>query len=130
MSELTAAERSAVESIVLGVHRRSAKRHQAARTGYALLATAVISVPVVNSALGNAITTTTALTRIGIALVLSLFVSSAIGSLIDGYQRQAAYTTVEHAVITARKAAASADSASPATPSTPEGVADGPDVAR
>lgn len=104
MSELTTAERSTVESIVTGIHNRNQRRRQAARSGWALLATAAVAIPVVASALRGAITTQTAITRIGVALVLSVFVAAALGSLIDSYQRQAALTTVERAVLDARAA--------------------------
>lgn len=105
MSELTANERATVESIVAGVQRRNSKRRQASRTGWALLATAAIALPVIASAMDGAITLTTALTRIGLALVISLFVATALGSLVDAYQTEAALRSVEDALRNARRAA-------------------------
>lgn len=108
MAELSASERSTVESIVAGVHRRNARRRQAARSGWALLATAAIALPVIASALDDAISVTTALTRIGIALALTMFVATALGSLMDNYQTQAALRSVETALVNARAAVADA----------------------
>jgi hypothetical protein len=108
VAELTASERSTVESIVAGVHRRNARRRQAARSGWALLATAGIALPVIASAMNDAISLTTAITRIGIALVLTMFVVTALGSLMDNYQTQAALHSVESALVNARNAAAEA----------------------
>lgn len=109
MAELTASERSTVESIVAGVHRRNARRRQAARSGWALLATAGIALPVIASAMEDAISITTALTRIGIAFALTMFVVTALGSLLDNYQMQAALHTVESALVEARSAVSEAD---------------------
>ncbi|MEZ5245757.1 MAG: hypothetical protein R2707_11705 [Acidimicrobiales bacterium] len=108
MAELKASERSAVESIVVGVHRRNARRRQAARSGWALLATAGIALPVIASAMEDAISLTTAITRIGIAFLLTMFVVTALGSLLDNYQMQAALHSVESALVNARSAAADA----------------------
>lgn len=108
MAELSASERSTVESIVAGVHRRNARRRQAARSGWALLATAAIALPVIASALDDAISVATALTRIGIALALTMFVATALGSLMDNYQTQAALRSVETALVNARAAVADA----------------------
>lgn len=109
MAELTASERSTVESIVAGVHRRNARRRQAARSGWALLATAGIALPVIASAMEDAISITTALTRIGIAFALTMFVVTALGSLLDNYQMQAALHTVESALVEARSAVSEAE---------------------
>lgn len=111
MAELTASERSTVESIVAGVHRRNARRRQAARSGWALLATAGIALPVIASAMEDAISITTALTRIGIAFVLTMFVVTALGSLLDNYQMQAALHTVESALVEARSAVSESEAA-------------------
>lgn len=108
MAELTDSERSTVESIVLGVHRRNARRRQAARSGWALLATAGIALPVIASAMDDAISLTTAFTRIGIAFLLTMFIATALGSLMDNYQTQAALRTVESALLNARTAVAEA----------------------
>ena len=108
MAELTSSERSTVESIVAGVHRRNARRRQAARSGWALLATAGIALPVIASAMADAISLTTAMTRIGIALALTMFIVTALGSLMDNYQTQAALHTVESALLNARTAVADA----------------------
>ncbi len=104
MAELTSAERSTVESIVVGVHRRNARRRQAARSGWAMLATAGIALPVIASAMDDAISLTTAITRIGIAFALTTFLAMAIGSLMDNYQTQAALQSVESALLNARAA--------------------------
>lgn len=125
MSDLTRAERSTVESIVDGVHRRNAKRRQAARSGWALLITAAVAIPVVGAQLSNAITARTALTRVGVALVLALFVTTALGSLFDAYQRQAAFSSVERAVIEARAVAAQAATAGSTGQSVDDGSTDG-----
>ena len=109
MAELTASERSTVESIVAGVHRRNARRRQAARSGWALLATAGIALPVIASAMEDAISITTALTRIGIAFALTMFVVTTLGSLLDNYQMQAALHTVESALVEARSAVSEAE---------------------
>jgi hypothetical protein len=106
--ELTAAEKSTVESIVAGVQRRNARRRRASRSGWALLATAAVALPVIASAMDDAITMTTAVTRIVIAMALSMFVASALGSILENYQTQAALQTVEEALLNARKAAAEA----------------------
>jgi hypothetical protein len=108
VAELNASERSTVESIVVGVHRRNARRRQAARSGWALLATAGIALPVIASAMEDAISLATAITRIGIAFVLTMFVVTALGSLLDNYQMQAALHSVESALVNARSAAADA----------------------
>jgi hypothetical protein len=106
--ELTAAERSTVESIVAGVQRRNAGRRRSARSGWALLATSAVALPVIASAMDDSITTTTAVTRIAVALALALFVSSAVGSLLENYQTQAALQTVEGALVSARSAVSEA----------------------
>lgn len=116
MAELSAAERATVESIVAGVQRRNRRRRQAARSGWALLATAAVALPVIASAMDDAISITTALTRIGLALALSMFLASAIGSLVDNYQNQAALQSVESALLNARRAAADAAAAVAADP--------------
>ena len=108
MAELTDSERSTVESIVLGVHRRNARRRQAARSGWALLVPAGIALPVIATALDDAISLTTALTRIGVAFLLTMFIATALGSLMDNYQTQAALRTVESALLNARTAVAEA----------------------
>lgn len=120
MAELSASERSTVESIVAGVHRRNARRRQAARSGWALLATGGISLPVIASAMDDAISLSTAATRIGIALVLTMVVAMGVGSLMDNYQTQAALQTVESALLHARDAveeAAAEVAANPIEPS-------------
>lgn len=124
MADLTVAERSAVESIVAGVQRRSIARRRAARSGWAFLATAAVALPVIASAMSNAITLTTALTRIGVALILALFVSSALGSLLETYQTQAALSSMEAAIVTARAAVATATADAAKTSTT---TASGPD---
>lgn len=127
MAELTAAERSTVESIVAGVHRRNARRRQAARSGWALLATAGIALPVIASAMNDAISLTTAVMRISIAFVLTMFVVGALGSLMDNYQTQAALRSVESALVNARAAVADAQAkVGPTTADvdTPEGAPD------
>ncbi len=127
MAELTAAERSTVESIVAGVHRRNARRRQAARSGWALLATAGIALPVIASAMNDAISLTTAVMRISIAFVLTMFVVGALGSLMDNYQTQAALRSVESALVNARAAVADAQAkVAPTTADvdTPEGAPD------
>ena len=105
MAELSQSELFAVESIVAGVQRRDLQRRRRARSGWAFLITAIVALPVIGSALDDAISLTGALTRIGVALALSLFLASALGSLIDSFQTQAAVTTVENAVLAARKTA-------------------------
>lgn len=125
MAELTASERSTVESIVAGVHRRNARRRQSARSGWALLATAGIALPVIASAMDDAISITTALTRIGIALVLTMFIATALGSLMDNYQTQAALRTVESALLNARVAVAEAAAEVAANPSVPDNDTEG-----
>lgn len=125
MAELTASERSTVESIVAGVHRRNARRRQAARSGWALLATAGIALPVIASAMDDAISLTTAVLRIGIALVLTMFIATALGSLMDNYQTQAALHSVETALVNARSAVADAAAEVAANPAAPETDAQG-----
>ncbi len=122
MPELTPAEKSTVESIVSGVQRRNAKRRRAARSGWALLATAAVALPVIASAMDDAITTTTAVTRIAIAMALSMFVASALGSLLENYQTQAALQTVEEALLNARTAAAEAAAEVAAAPMAAESL--------
>ena len=102
---LTAHERSTVVAVVEGIQRRNRRRHRAARTGWALLATAGISLPVIAGALDQSIALTTALVRIGLALALCLFVATVIGTMIDTYQTQAALGSVEDALLTARAVA-------------------------
>lgn len=120
MAELTASERSTVESIVAGVHRRNSRRRQAARSGWALLASAAIALPVIASAMDDAISLTTAITRIGIALLLTMFIATALGSLMDNYQTQAALNTVESALLNARDAVAEAAAEVAASPTAPD----------
>ena len=103
---LTAHERSTIVAIVENIQRRSRNRRKAARSGWALLITGGLALPILAGAIDGSITLTTALTRIGLALVLSLFVATTIGSMIDHYQTQAALTSVEEALLTAREAAA------------------------
>ena len=114
-----------MESIVAGVHRRNARRRQAVRSGWALLATAGIAMPVIASAMDNAISLTTALTRIGIALVLTMFIATALGSLMDNYQTQAALRTVESALLNARTAVAEAAAEVAASPTASDTDAQG-----
>ena len=112
MPELTTAERSTVEAVVGGVQRRARRRRQAGRTGWALLLTAGLSLPIIAAALEGAITLPTALTRIAVAFLVTMFVASMVGALMDNYQAQAALQSVERAVIAAREAAkAAAESA-------------------
>lgn len=125
MADLTASERSTVESIVAGVHRRNARRRQAARSGWALLATAGIALPVIASAMNDAISLSTALMRIGIAFVLTTFVVTALGSLMDNYQTQAALHSVESALINARTAVADAAAEVAANPTTRDSDSEG-----
>jgi len=125
VADLTASERSTVESIVAGVHRRNARRRQAARSGWALLATAGIALPVIASAMNDAISLSTALMRIGIAFVLTTFVVTALGSLMDNYQTQAALHSVESALINARTAVADAAAEVAANPTTRDSDSEG-----
>lgn len=122
MAELSQSELFAVQSIVAGVQGRDLKRRRRARSGWAFLVTAVVALPVIASALDDAISLTSALTRIGVALALSLFLASALGSLIDSFQTQAAITTVENAVLTARKAAEEDPTDDPSSTTSPERV--------
>ena len=104
---LTYGERSTITAIIDNIQRRSRGRRRAARSGWALLVTAGLSLPVLAGAIDGSITLTTALVRIGLALTLSLFVASTVGSMMDHYQTQAALTSVEDALLAARGAAAS-----------------------
>lgn len=116
MPELSHSERATVESIVMGVQRRNRRRRQAARSGWALLATAAVALPVLASAMDDAITPLTAVTRIGLAFILAMFVATAMGSLVDGYQADAALRSVESALMNARQAAEEAAAAVAADP--------------
>ena len=108
MAEISAAERGTIEAVVDGVQRSARRRRQSARTGWALLVAAGLSLPILAAALDNSISTTTALGRISIALAICVFISHMVGALMDNYQSQAAISTVEHAVRTARSAVAEA----------------------
>ena len=103
---LTAGERSTITAVVEGIQRKTKHRRTAARSGWAMLATACLSMPIIASALDQTITITTAVMRIGLAMVLTTFVAMTIGSMIDHYQTQAALGTVEEALLAARAMAA------------------------
>lgn len=76
-----------------------------------------LSLPILAAALDNSISLFTALTRIGIALAITIFISHMVGALMDNYQAQAAISTVENAVMTARSAVAeTAGSSDPVSP--------------
>lgn len=115
MRELTSTERSTVEAIVGGIQRRNRRRHQAARSGWAFLVTGALALPVIAAAMDDAISLNTAVLRIGVALALSMFVSLAIGSMLDSYQNAAALQSVEDALLKARAESGN----SPASPSAP-----------
>lgn len=105
MTELSTVERSTIEAIVDGIQHRSQSRRKASRQGWALLAVGGLSLPIIGSALDGTITLPTALIRIGIALVITTAIVSMVGSLYDSYVSQAAFKTVEEAVVTARQQA-------------------------
>ncbi len=127
VSELTAAERSTVEAVVGGVQRRARRRRQAGRSGWALLATAGLSLPIIGAALDNSITLTTAVVRILIALTITTFVATMVGSLVDNYQSQAALQSVEKAVLAAREAAKHAVASADSPDAKPEALTNEPD---
>lgn len=104
MAEISAAERNTIEAVVDGVQRNARRRRQSSRTGWALLVTGGLSLPILAAALENSISLPTAISRIGIALAVAVFVSHMVGALMDNYQAQAAISTVENAVLTARLA--------------------------
>lgn len=108
MREISDTERSTIEAVVDGVQRSARRRRQSARTGWAMLAAGGLSLPILAAALDNSISLTTALSRIGIALAITIFVSHMVGALMNNYQAQAAISTVENAVLTARTAVADA----------------------
>ncbi len=99
---LTAGERSTITAVVQGIQRKTKRRRSASRSGWAMLATACLSMPIIAGALDETITITTAVMRIGMAMVLTTFVAMTIGSMIDHYQTQAALGTVEEALLAAR----------------------------
>jgi hypothetical protein len=103
---LSAGERSTINAVVEGIQRKTRKRRKAQRSGYAFLATACLSLPIIAGALDETITLTTAVMRIGLAFALSTFVAMTIGSMIDHYQTQAAFGSVEDALLAARSMAA------------------------
>ena len=58
------------------------------------------------------------MTRIGIAFVLSMFVTATVGSLMDSYRTQAALSTVEAALLAAREYAEGTPDNAPESPPT------------
>ena len=105
MAELTVAERSTIEAVVEGMQRRAMKQRRRARQGWAFLLTGALAIPIISASFDGTITLATAATRIAIALFITTAIVSMVGSLFDSYQGQAAVTTVQEAVIEARKKA-------------------------
>ena len=115
MAELTLAERTTIQAVVDGMQARTRRRRKAARQGWAMLLTGIISMPILASAFDGMITLPTALMRIGMAFVLTMLIIGMAGSLFDSYQADAAVRTVETAVQTARTKVDAGETAPPTT---------------
>ncbi|MEM9200543.1 MAG: hypothetical protein AAGC53_02740 [Actinomycetota bacterium] len=106
VSDLSTKELSTIEAVVEGVQKRAQKKRKRSRQGWAFLITGALSIPIFSAAFNGAITTSTAASRIGIALFITSGISAMVGSLFDSYQGQAAVKSVQEAVVEAKKKAA------------------------
>jgi len=105
MDELTQTERLTIAALVDGMQAQTRSRRKASRQGWAFFATAVITLPIMASALEGGITLLTAVLRISLALLLTTVVMTLGGQLFDSYQAQAATRSVEEAVEESRRVA-------------------------
>lgn len=105
-----------MEAMVDGVRRRSQRARRTYRRGWASLATATLSLPVLDGALEGSISLPTALGRVALAFVLCRLAADLIGSLVEHYQTSAAVAAVTGAIADARAAADSDDEESAGGP--------------